>query len=120
MTPSSEPGRHAAAARALAAGGGAVTDQGHGRNGAVQTWTAQGADAWARGGSVPRTGVGATGQAGVSLRGSETRDRKANRVPADPGGLMVTVGLDELGDDDDDMQGHSQQQMAHLREDIAI
>ncbi len=31
-----------------------------------------------------------------------------NRVPVDPGGYRVTDGLDELGADDEDMQGHAQ------------
>ncbi len=35
----------------------------------------------------------------------ETRDRKVNPVPVVRDTDMVTAGLEELGDDDDDMQG---------------
>ncbi len=63
---------------------------------------------------------GSRGRFGRGIRGPEIRDRKANRVLVDPGTAMVTVGFDELRDVDDDIQGHSQQEMVHLRVDMVI
>ncbi len=65
----------------------------------------------------PRGGSGIRGHAPRAGRGSgglETRDRRVNRVPVDPGSDMVTAGLDELGDDDDNMQGSSLMKLRNL------
>ncbi len=48
-----------------------------------------------------------------------TRDRKLERVPVDPSTALVCDDLDEHGDDDE-MQGPSQQEVAHLLEDMVI
>ncbi len=56
---------------------------------------------------------------GRGLRRLETRNRKVNRVPVRPSTDMVTDLFDQLGDDDDDMQGPSKQEMAHLLGEMA-
>ncbi len=53
-------------------------------------------------------------------RGLETRDGKVNRVPVDRGTDMVTDGLDELGVDDEDIQGPSQQELALMLRDMEM
>ncbi len=48
-----------------------------------------------------------------------TRDRKLERVPVDPSTALVTDDRGEHGDEDE-MQGHSQQGVARMLEDMAI
>jgi hypothetical protein len=53
------------------------------------------------------------------LRAKVTRDRKLQRALVDPSTALVTDDRDEHGDDDE-MQGHSQQGVARMLEDMAI
>jgi hypothetical protein len=69
-------------------------------------------DAGARGGSVARAGAAVS--VGRWIRGLGKRDQKANRVPVDPSTAMVTDGLDELRDDDDDRSRPLQRELVHM------
>jgi hypothetical protein len=69
----------------------------------------------------PPGGGSASSGGGRGGRAFETRDRKVNRVQVDPGTDMLTDGLDERGDGDDDMPEPSYQEMlAHLLGNMAI
>ena len=124
----------AAVARAWAATRAAGTSQGHDGNGAAQRGPDQGADAGTVGSELPvgssrtrpRDAVEGSperdpgprvGRGG--LRGKRTQDRKLQRAPVDPSTALVCDDLDEHGDDDE-MQEPSQQEVAHLLEDMAI
>ncbi len=64
----------------------------------------------------------ASGCVGECGGGGLIQDRKANRVPLVPGTAMVTDGVDESGDnnDDDDSPEPSQQKSAHMLGDMEI
>ncbi len=57
---------------------------------------------------------------GRGLQAQETRDRKENRVPVDPGTVMATDDLDEPGDDGHDRQVPSQLHIAQRLVDMDI
>ena len=132
-------GREAAAARtrtaaaveqALVVARASGTAQGHAGYGAVLTGSEQGVGAGAGGSGLaglrtrPRDGEASPARepgqsAGRGARGSETGDRKANRVSKDPRQAM-TAELDGLGDGDDMQEEGPSQQLALMLGDMGM